>query len=271
MRRSPAPVSDPPGELVPTALGQISCSQEGDPAGIPLLCLHGIPGSRRDFRYLAPRLSTGYRVIRVEMPGFGDSPVSKLESLDGWTAAVGAVVEALDLNAPVICAHSFSGGAALLYAAQSPEKVGGLALIASLGLRRHRAFPVPPSGFRMVSFLLRVPGVRRAVAIAATRVYRLNGLPVPFGDRLSEIRRHVRIIGSVRFAALRRAAERVSVPVRMFHAEDDRLVQLAIGREMAARVPQALLRVFPSGGHHLNKSRAEEIAGDLLADPPVSV
>jgi len=264
-----AEVSDPAGELVPTTLGPICCSVEGDPDGIPLVCLHGIPGSRRDFRYLAPLLAARYRVFRIDMPGFGGSPVSDVQSLAGWSAVVGAVADALGLARPVICAHSFAGGAALLRAAHAPAEVGGLALIASLGLRRHRAFVLPSGGFGVVGLLLGVPGVRRAVAAAATRIYRLNGLPVPSGDRVGEMRRHVRIIASVRFAELRRAATRVRGPVRMFHAEDDRLVQPAIAKEMAATVSQARLVMFPTGGHHLNKSRAEEIAEDLLASPPV--
>ncbi|MBX3249816.1 MAG: hypothetical protein KF901_21745, partial [Myxococcales bacterium] len=39
--------------------------------------VHGLPGNARDFRWLAPVLAArGAHVVRVEMPGFGETPLA---------------------------------------------------------------------------------------------------------------------------------------------------------------------------------------------------
>jgi pimeloyl-ACP methyl ester carboxylesterase len=40
-------------------------------SGPVLICIHGIPGSSRDFRWLTPVLVPHLRVLRIDLPGFG--------------------------------------------------------------------------------------------------------------------------------------------------------------------------------------------------------
>ncbi len=54
--------SDPPRQLVRLAGGLAAFSDEGE--GPSVLAVHGLPGSGRDFRWLAPRLSPFARVPR---------------------------------------------------------------------------------------------------------------------------------------------------------------------------------------------------------------
>ena len=49
--------------------GVAAYTNEG--SGPVIVCVHGIPGSTFDFRWLAPALSQNLSVIRIDLPGFG--------------------------------------------------------------------------------------------------------------------------------------------------------------------------------------------------------
>src|SRR6185503_8131495 len=69
---TPERPSDPPpasGWLRP---GPFGYTDEGE--GAALVALHGLPGSARDYRWLAPELE-GVRLVRLEQPGFGATAV----------------------------------------------------------------------------------------------------------------------------------------------------------------------------------------------------
>jgi 3-oxoadipate enol-lactonase len=227
-----------------------------------VLCVHGVPGSRRDFRYLAPLLAEGLRVVRVEMPGFGETPRNGPATVAGWGRALLAVAGALGAARVVVLSHSFGGGGALHAAATGGERVAALVLLATMGLRRHRAFLFPPLVYRAQAMLLAVPAFRGIVHAAAGRIYTRIGLPAPEDWRGVET--HLLVLASVRFAALARAAARIESPAMLFQALDDRLVEPAIPRELAAVLPCAELVEYASGGHHIQKTRAAEIAAAVL-------
>ncbi len=56
----------------------MSLVDEGPPDGRPWVLVHGIPGSARDFRWFTPALrlaAPSDRIVRLEMPGFGATPL----------------------------------------------------------------------------------------------------------------------------------------------------------------------------------------------------
>jgi pimeloyl-ACP methyl ester carboxylesterase len=243
----------------------VAISDEGDGHAPAVLCLHGIPGSRRDFRYLAPLLAPAFRIVRLEMPGFGDSPDGGRPSLSVWAASTLAVADALELEEFHLLAHSFGGGAALLAAAQARERVAGLTLVAGMGHRRHRAFVLPSAAYRVLGAWMAVPGLRSPLAAASRVIYRRIDLPAPAKGDVATPRRHVRLLGSVDFSALERAARVITARALLIHAEDDRLVEIAIARELATLLKHAELVVLESGGHHLNRTRVGDVASAIAA------
>ncbi len=256
----PAP-SDPPGRLVETAAGTVAISDEGPVDGLPILCVHGVPGSRRDFRYLAPLLAVRFRVLRVEMPGFGDSPAGPDESLSAWAEILLALPAALGLERFALLAHSFGGGALLLAGARGGDRVAGLVHLAGMGARRHRSFGLPPAAYAALRRLMGLSLARPVVAALGRSAYRRLGLVPP--ESWQELYRHVSLLASVRFAALAESARKTTAPALVAYCVDDRMVQPAIARELAAILPHARLVEYGSGGHRLQKSRARDLAGEI--------
>jgi pimeloyl-ACP methyl ester carboxylesterase len=255
--------SDPEARLLETRCGPIAVSFEGPEGALPVLCVHGIPGSRRDFRYLAPLLAERLLVLRVEMPGFGESPADGRGTLSGWADVLLAVADASGARRFALLSHSFGGGAVLLAAARAGERLAGAALLATMGARRHRAFALPPGFYAAMSALLRFPLSRPVVAALGSLFYRRIRLTPPAGWR--ELHLHTALLASVDFAALGASARRIAAPVLLAHCDDDRLVESAIVRELAALLPHGKLLEFPTGGHHLQKTRAAELADAIAA------
>jgi pimeloyl-ACP methyl ester carboxylesterase len=255
--------SDPEAQVLETRCGPIAVSFEGPEEALPVLCVHGIPGSRRDFRYLAPLLAEKLRVLRVEMPGFGESPADGSGTVAGWADVLLAVAEVIGAERFALLSHSFGGGAVLLAAANAGERLAGAALLATMGARRHRAFALPPGFYATMSALLRFPVTRPAVAALGRQFYRRIRLTPP--EDWCELHLHTSLLASVDFAALGATARRIAAPVLVAHCDDDRLVESAIVRELAALLPAGRLLEFPTGGHHLQKTRAAELAREVIA------
>lgn len=257
-RPGPVAPSDPDGRLVEIADGKVAVSDEGPADRLPVLCVHGIPGSRRDFRYLAPLLAVRFRVLRVEMPGFGDSPAGAEAHLSLWARVLLALPDALGLDRYALLSHSFGGGALLLAGGRATERLVGLVLLASMGPRRHRAFALAPERYAAVRRLLELRLTRPLVASLGRQSYRRMRLPPP--ATWQELHRHLSLLASVRFSDLADGARKTRAPALVAHCRDDRLVEIAIARELAATLPRGRLVELESGGHHLQKSRARELA-----------
>ncbi len=108
------------------------------PDRLPVILLHGSPGSASNFSRVAPLLSTqGREVYAVDLPGFGES--------DKWVpsysvlAHARAVLAAMD-EFGVVRAHvvgwSMGGGVALHMADLDPERVASLTMLASIGSQK---------------------------------------------------------------------------------------------------------------------------------------
>jgi pimeloyl-ACP methyl ester carboxylesterase len=57
------------------------------------------------------------------------------------------------------------------------------------------------------------------------------------------------------------------LPVLVIHGEDDRLVPVAVGHELARRAPNARLVLVPGGRHMLPVTHAELLAAEIANVP----
>ena len=110
-------------------------------SGIAVVALHGYPGSSRDFRWLAACMSASFHVLSIDMPGFGASEaMDESPSYDNDARTLIAVLEALQIERPVLLTHSMGGAVAACALAQVPRLASAVVLLAPPGLEPHRQY-----------------------------------------------------------------------------------------------------------------------------------
>jgi pimeloyl-ACP methyl ester carboxylesterase len=238
--------------VVQLPTGPASIVDEG--SGPAVVLVHGLPGSARDFRWFTPHLvAAGLRAVRVELPGFGGTPVATWPdpSPEGRAAFVDQVIAALDLRRPVVVGHSMGGVVATAVTAP----VAGLALISSPGLRPHRSlrrFPAAAVSVLVGGALrqrLMMPVVRRLFASAGFRGY-------PDAALL----RTVVCVAATDLAPHATRVRAATAPTLVAWCEDDPLIEPEIFAELAAACPPGPRLRWPDGAHNPQKAHAAELA-----------
>ena len=103
---------------------------------LPLVLLHGSPGSADDFRRLAPRLAAGWRAIAPDLPGFGASEHRVDDySIRAHAEAGLALLDELGIERFHVLGFSMGGGPGLHMAETAPDRVASIVLVASIGVQ----------------------------------------------------------------------------------------------------------------------------------------
>lgn len=98
--------------------------------GPPLVCVHGLTANAFCFQALADRLSQHYRVFAYDLRGRGDS--DKPEEGYGiptHAADLAEIIDALELERPVIVGHSLGAMIGVFFAASYSDKLSRLVLL----------------------------------------------------------------------------------------------------------------------------------------------
>lgn len=254
----PSP-SDPEKRLIELTRGPASYTDEGQ--GPAVVAVHGLPGSARDFRWLAPPLAARLRFVRVELPGFGATPVRTEPdpSPAGRARFVLELVRRLELERPVLLGHSMGGLVAAAAVNQAPELFTGLALVSSPGLRPHAPFRRLP--LTRVHGLLSTPLLGPALAPLLRAAFERGGFR---GYPTSELYRTMACVARTSFDEHAQNVRALSLPTLVAWCDDDPLIERDIAAELAEVCPNGPRLHFSVGGHNPQKTHAEQLAEALV-------
>jgi pimeloyl-ACP methyl ester carboxylesterase len=100
--------------------------------GHPLLFLHGFCESGEMWRYFAYSLSTQYRVICPDLPGFGDSVLTRpIQSLEEVAEQLESWLQELQIQNPIVLGHSLGGYVALALLERMGNRIQAIGLLHS--------------------------------------------------------------------------------------------------------------------------------------------
>lgn len=227
-------------------------------AGRSLLAIHGLGGSGRYWQRLTGRTGDRYRVTAPDLAGFGasDKPRDPNYDLAFHLANLDAAIEGAT-GPVVVLGHSLGGVLGAFWAAEHPEQVSALALLATpypygdgenAWMREGR----PPPGARLYLKTLRALVSTLSFPVGIARGYP-PAVALDYGRQ--------RFLGRARTTwwalhdpgvttRLERAASALSgVPTLLANALDDRTVELGAQERWARLLPAAERVVVPDGGH----------------------
>jgi pimeloyl-ACP methyl ester carboxylesterase len=106
-------------------------------AGPPLLLVHGLSGRWANW---LEQLSVfrGHRLLALDLPGFGYSPMPAGEiSIDGYAHLLELILDELEIESAPVVGNSMGGLIAAALALASPRRVERLALVSPAGVSTH--------------------------------------------------------------------------------------------------------------------------------------
>lgn len=223
-----------------------------------IVFVHGLGGSQSTWASVLGDFAEAYRVAAIDLPGHGGSdkpaPDNAVYSLDGLSAALGEVIEKLELVPAIVVGHSLGGAAALQLALDRPKLVRALALVNSAGLGaeisgelldRVESEPSREEARRLLElffadprFILergvddmyasrQVEGADAAVKAISERAFSREGQKIDLSGRLGD----------------------VEAPIILIWGEKDRVLPPKHALAAAGALPTSWLEVFEGVGH----------------------
>ncbi|MBS1595831.1 MAG: alpha/beta fold hydrolase [Bacteroidetes bacterium] len=210
-----------------------------------MIFIHGSPGSWYAFRrYLMDTsLLSHYHLIAIDRPGFGYSDFGYGVHLPVQAQIVAGFIDSIRHGRPLyLVGHSLGGTLAPLVAAERPDSVDGLVLLAGAmdtltePAEHWRGFFTGP----VTRYLM--PGALRP-STEEEWWYKTEMYHYP--DHLG----------------------RIHCPVYLLHAEDDHIVDIANVQYLKNAMPHAIISVkrFKSGGHYIPWNHKDSILSILLS------
>ncbi len=97
-----------------------------------VVLLHGFCESKALWEDFEEELSDSYRVLNIDLPGFGESQLNESNITMEWYASqINGLLEELNIEKVVIVGHSLGGYVGLAFAKLYTSKLLGLGLIHS--------------------------------------------------------------------------------------------------------------------------------------------
>ena len=253
---------DPDNNLIRVDETNVYVEQAG--RGEPVILIHGFGSSTYSWRMVLPELAKDYRVIALDLYGFGwtERPEDwKRYTRDGQVELILDVMDALGVDSAHIVGHSYGGSITMALAADHPDRVRSMVLVNSAAvdypMKRRKWFSkVGLFNFAYVRGLaLRTGFVERVMGKAyyndslvtdelidayldrlrvegAAQGFRGLSKPLPASQRPRDIR-----------------YEELDVPALLLWGAQDELITIEVGRYHAALFPDMRFVAIEGAGH----------------------
>ncbi|HYR11725.1 MAG TPA: alpha/beta hydrolase [Longimicrobium sp.] len=217
--------------------------------GPPLVLVHGLGCSADYWVKNGPWLAaSGYRVLAMDLPGFGRTEGPRWLSIIQQAYAVALFSDVLQLGRATYLGHSLSCQTVLELASTEPDRVAGLILAAPTGDRRKKRLLR-----EAVGFLRDIPREPPSLVPLIMDAYVRAG-PFRWGRTWLAGKRHDAFD----------AAARVRAPAVVLVGERDPVVSVHFGRAMTYAIRGARLRIIPDAAHALIYDEPQGFNGAVL-------
>jgi pimeloyl-ACP methyl ester carboxylesterase len=242
--------------------------EQGDPAGVPIVLLHGYSDSWRSWERLLPELPDALHAFAITQRGHGDAdkPADGYHPSDLANDTV-AFMEAVGIQAAIIAGHSGGSYTAQQFAIDHPDRTLGLVLIGALRTFQDNA--ATEELWDVVSELADPidPEFVRAFQESTTT----RPVPAEFLDAV--IGESRKLPARVWKAALRGLLDavpptttgRIAAPSLILWGEGDQFAPHGDQDALAAAIDDVRTVVYEATGHAPHWERPEQVAADLAA------
>jgi pimeloyl-ACP methyl ester carboxylesterase len=243
--------------------------EQGDPAGVPILLLHGYTDSWHSFEPVLSRLSPSIHAFALTQRGHGDAdrPATGYRARD-FAADAAAFMDSLGLGPVMVVGHSMGSTNAMRFAIDYPERTLGLVLLASFCsyLRNPVITEFWESGVSKLTDPIDPAFVREFQQGTLAR-------PVPQFFLETVISESLKVPAHVWRAAFKGFLEddvaselaKIQTPTTILWGDQDALCSRKDQDALLASIPGSRLVVYEGAGHALHWEEPARCAADILA------
>jgi pimeloyl-ACP methyl ester carboxylesterase len=250
--------------------------------GVPVVLLHGLPGTAEDWNEVTPLLA-GHRTIAIDRPGFGYSSGGYVK-FDRQIEIIDALLHRLHVSRPILVGHSYGGTMALTFAERHPSELRALVLVdAAAGGTHVGSFEQAQA--HAVKFL-QLPVIHQISdvtfgqlldtvsvdmtdgkafhpqPVAAAHRHRVLAINMTSGNLKAYAGEELEANGV--FDRIDPRLGSIQIPAIVIQGEKDKLVKPKYGRKIAATLPDARLEMI-HGGHMAPYTHPYAIAAAVSA------
>lgn len=238
--------------------------------GPPIVLIHGFLLNRTMWQPQLEELPrAGYRAIALDLPGFGESPLSDGETtMSTYSTAVLGLLDTLEVDQPTLVGYSMGGQVAMDLIRQRPQQVGRLVLVGTTS----RPDPPAAAAARLtLAARIEVEGTARYALEFLPELVNLKKCGGHVADHAMRMMRQADPAGAA--AALRARVRRPDYgsvlvrfkePALVVAGDHDVFDRGELAAEMSRTLPYATLRSIPGAGHTPSLEAPEEFDAVLL-------
>lgn len=226
----------------------LATSYEESGKGPGVLLLHGWGQTGKTYKSLMAELSANYRVITLDLPGFGGSQRPGEDwDISHYAAFVQSFLSKIKADhVEALIGHSFGGRIALKGVATGVLRAERLILINTAGVRhsqsaRNTAFWVVAKLGKVITTL---PGLRSLRRGLRQKLYQTAG-----SDDYVTAGNMKGIFSKVIAEDLQTDAASITIPTLLIWGEDDKDTPLADGQKLHEQIENSRLEVLVDAGH----------------------
>jgi pimeloyl-ACP methyl ester carboxylesterase len=268
-----AQFTQPTSHYVQWRGAEIHYTDEGQ--GIPVMLIHGYGGSHRNFQKLNDRMKDKYRVIRIDLPGFGlsDLPGSKEEKMDFlkmYSDFFTFMLDTLHTDSVYMVGNSMGGMMAWNAALQHTDKVKKLVLIGSAGYELDkiakgvsRMMNIPFMGLfysKGMPLTMSEGGARKVYADTS----KINHAEVINNNKIwnrdGNLDAAYRLMQSQQYPDSTRITQ-ITIPTLIIWGKNDQIVPVAHAYKFERDIKGSQLVILDTCGHVPMIEKADETAG----------
>ncbi len=230
----------------------------GDPAGQPVVLIHGYTDNARDWVPLVPYLSHRFRLILVELRGHGRSDKPEC-CYTRWDFAydVKLLLDALGVRQADVVGHSLGSFITQAFAETWPQRSRRVVLISSSGGPRPGSPPRKPA----YDYASQIRQLREPIDPDSPFMVEWWSSPTPVDQEL--IRRQRRDSAAIplrvwlavldqglEYGDLQRMLPRLTAPALLIWGSKDPIMEEEDRQTLREALPRAQVKVFPGLGHN---------------------
>lgn len=230
--------------------------------GEPLLLLHGWGCNTEYFANLQKYLAKQFAVYVIDLPGFGlSTPPEKIWGSAEYANLVMQFISVMHINNPVLIGHSLGGKIIIILVARNLVKVKKIVLISSAGVKLPRSIKInfKIGFFKIIKFIASLPIIKNIFGISV-ELYKRKFGSNDYKDANYWMRS---ILVKIVNEDVTPLLSPIQVSTLLLWGDQDSITPLKAGQIMQSKIPQAKLKVFSGGGHHLLLDHYDEIVVEL--------